>query len=171
MTTNLSTPAATTSVSADYRHYDKEVIALPAVDLELPAGRLKWYEVREAEAVVDERQRAEAHGFLLAEVADGRLDIAGDLGFVIHHLCGESFYFLIVCTWRNNNEMWETLYARDGHDAAFTRVEIGPHRPVVCVWEMGAVLHEQRAWIRYLRSGRDEAALAGYLGDRFTGTV
>jgi hypothetical protein len=171
VTANLSIPTASTSVNADYRHYDKEVVALPASDLALPAGRLKWYEVREADAVVTERQRTEAHDFLLGEVAAGGLDIANDLGFAIHHLCGESFYFLIVCTWRNDNEMWETLYARNGHDAAFTRVEIGPHRPVVCVWEMGAVLHEQRAWIRYLRSGRDEAALAAYLDDRFTGTV
>jgi hypothetical protein len=167
VTTNLST----TSVNADYRHYDKEVVALPAADLAPAAGRLKWYEVREADAVITDRQRAEARDFLLDEVAGGRLDIANELGFVIHHLCGESFYFLIVLTWRNDNEMWETLYARDGHDAAFTRVEIGPHRPVVCVWEMGAVLHEQRAWIRYLRSERDERALTAYLDDRFTGTV
>ncbi len=171
MTTTVPTPAETTSVSADYRHHDKEVVALPSSDVELRAGRLKWYEVREAEAVIDSRLRAEAHGFLLAEVAEGRLDIAEDLGFAIHHLCGESFYFLIVCTWRNNNEMWQTLYAKDGHDAPLARVEFGPHRPVVCVWEMGAVLHEQRAWIHYLRSTRDEAALTAYLDDRFTGTV
>ncbi|HWO63636.1 MAG TPA: hypothetical protein VNO31_26750 [Umezawaea sp.] len=168
MTTDVSTTA---SVSADYRHYDKEVVALPASDVELPAGRLKWYEVREATAVVDDRVRAEGHAFLLAEVAAGSLDVARDLGFVIHHLCGESFYFLIVCTWRNNNEMWETVYAKDGHDAPLVRVEVDGHRPVVCVWEMGAVLHEQRAWIRFLRSERDGAAVAAYLADRFTGTV
>ena len=121
--------------------------------------------------MVDDRVRAEGHAFLLAEVAAGRLDVARDLGFVVHHLCGESFYFLIVCTWRNNNEMWETAYAKDGHDAPLVRVEVDGHRPVVCVWEMGAVLHEQRAWIRYLRSERDEAAVAAYLADRFTGTV
>jgi len=168
VTTDVSTP---TSVSADYRHHDKEVVALPASDVALPAGRLKWYEVREATAVVDDRVRAEGHAFLVAEVAAGRLDVARDLGFVVHHLCGESFYFLIVCTWRNNNEMWETAYAKDGHDAPLVRVEVDGHRPVVCVWEMGAVLHEQRAWIRYLRSERDEAAVAAYLADRFTGTV
>jgi hypothetical protein len=171
VTANPSIPTSSTSVSADYRHYDKEVVALPEADLVLSRGRLKWYEVREADAVITERQRAESREFLLGEVAAGRLDIAHDLGFAIHHLCGGSFYFLIVLTWRNDNEMWETLYARDGHDVPFTRVEIGPHRPVVCVWEMGAVLHEQQAWIRYLRSDRDEAALAAYLDDRFTGTV
>ena len=32
------------------------------------------------------------------------------------------------------------------------------HRPTFCVWELGAVWHEQQAWSRYLRSSRDESA-------------
>jgi len=160
-----------TSVHPDYLHHDKEVVALPDSDVELSPGRLKWYEVREATAAITGKVREEGREFLRREVAAGDLAITGDLGYVIQHLCGDSFYFLIVCTWRNNNEMWQTLYAKDGHDAPITRVEFGPHRPVVCVWEMGAVLHEQRAWIRYLKSTRDDRAFDAWLEDRFTGTV
>jgi hypothetical protein len=105
-------------------------------------------------------------------VAAGKLNIDGELGFVIHHLCGESFYFLIVCTWRNQNEMWETLYGQDmSAGGGYQLVPQGSHLEVICVWELGAVLHEQQAWSRYLRSARDVQAKRDYLEDRFTGTV
>lgn len=42
---------------------------------------------------------------------------------------------------------------------------------VICVWELGAVLHEHQAWTRYLRSSRDEKAKRAYLNDQFTGSV
>jgi hypothetical protein len=34
---------------------------------------------------------------------------------------------------------------------------------------MAATVHERLAWIRYLRSDRDEAAKRAYLADVFTG--
>ncbi|ACU36591.1 hypothetical protein KCV87_06760 [Actinosynnema pretiosum subsp. pretiosum] len=161
-----------TSVAPEYRHYPKEVVPLPDHDLVLPDAHLKWYEVRKSDATVPDALRAEAHEFLLARVADRDLDLSGDLGFVVHHLCGEAFHFLIACTWRNNNEMWLSVYARDAaRQDSFERVEQGRHLQVVCVWEMGAVLHEQRAWIEYLKSPRDEAATRAYLDDRFAGAV
>ncbi|MEU4761919.1 hypothetical protein AB0H12_01615 [Actinosynnema sp. NPDC023794] len=172
MTRNLSHLAAISNVDADYRHYAKDVIALPDHDLALPDAHLKWYEVREPQDVVDPALREDAKSFLRAEAASGELDISGDLGFAIHHLCRGDFYFLIVCTWRRENEMWETVYIRDvkQHDS-FRRLEQGKHREVLCVWEMGALLHEQQAWIRYLYSDRDEQAKIAYLDDRFTGSV
>ncbi|RKT54849.1 hypothetical protein [Saccharothrix australiensis] len=172
MTTNLAHLAKLTSVSDDYRHYGKEVVALPDHDVVLPDAHLKWYEVREAEATVDPEVRAQGERFLRAEVAAGRLPISGELGFVVHHLCGASFHFLIACTWRNNNEMWVSVYYREvTRDEGFQRLEQGDHLQVICVWEMGAVLHERQAWNRFLRSARDDAAKAAYLDDRFTGTV
>ena len=33
---------------------------------------------------------------------------------MILHRCGNDFYFLIVTTWRGNNEVWETVYYKDG---------------------------------------------------------
>ena len=108
-------------------------------------------------------------------VDSGELDLRGDdVGFVILHRCGESFYFLIVSTWRNDNEVWETVWAKDGRRCS--RVpspgsSTDAHRPTFCVWELGAVWHEQQAWSRYLRSARDEDARFEYLADSYDGDV
>lgn len=158
------------NVAEDYRHVDKVIV--PADDLPLPTSHLKWYDVRRPQAVIGEDVRAEARAFLAAEVAAGRLAIAGELGFTVLHLCGDSFYFLIVFTWRNNNEMWETVYAKDTREGgSFALVPQGTHLEVICVWELGAVVHEREAWTRYLRSARDRAAKIAYLEDRFSGTA
>jgi hypothetical protein len=171
MTTNLARLSTMGNViPADYRHYPK--VITPAADLELPNAYLKWYDVRRSEATIGDDRRDEAREFVRSEVEAGRLKIDGELGFVIHHLCGESFYFLIVCTWRNANEMWESVYGRDlSEGGPFRLVPQGDHLEVICVWELGAVLHEQRAWIRYLYSGRDEQAKLAYIEDRFSGTI
>lgn len=158
------------NVSAGYRHVDKVIV--PAAGLALPASHLKWYDVHREQAVVDPAVRSEARDFITAETAAGHLDIAGELGFTILHLCGDSFYFLIVCTWRNDNEMWQTVYARDTRQGGpFARVPHGDHVQMVCVWELGAVLHERAAWTRYLRSPRDRAAQIDYLRDQYAGTA
>ncbi|MFD1146668.1 hypothetical protein [Saccharothrix hoggarensis] len=172
MTTNPPYLSAIANVDADYVHYPKQAIALPDHDVVLPDAYLKWYEVREADDAIGDDVREQAHKFLHAEVASGDLAISGDLGFVIHHLCQGTFYFLIVCTWRNNNEMWETVYIRDTtrHDD-LSLMEPGRHRETMCVWEMGVLVHEQQAWTRYLYSRRDDEAKLAYLDDRFTGTV
>ena len=100
------------------------------------------------------------------------LDQLSDLGFVILHRCGEGFYFLIACSWRGNNELWESVWAKaagapDFHDWARPM----PHPATFCVWELGAVFHEQKAWIRFLRSKRDGKAVAGWLADHYEGPV
>lgn len=95
---------------------------------------------------------------------------SGDLGFVIHHLCGESFYFLIVWTWRNANELWETVHAADAADEeAYPTLTLTHHKEVACVWELGAVLHERRAWSSFLFTDRDDAAKQAYLDNRYAG--
>lgn len=49
----------------------------------------------------------------------GALSLSGDLGFAILHRCGESFYFLLVSTWGNDNELWETVaYLQDAYAGA-----------------------------------------------------
>jgi hypothetical protein len=96
---------------------------------------------------------------------------ARGLGFVILHRCGEGFYFLIVCTWRGSNEVWQTVFYKDGEAMAdfalFPRD--GDHKPTLCVWELVPVWHEQGAWVRFLTSPRDEAAAEAWLADRFAG--
>ena len=83
------------------------------------------------------------------------------------------FYFLLLATWRNDNELWETVWAKDGDgQPAFEPwPSEGTHRPTFCVWELGVVCHEQRAWSRYLRSRRDEASRQAYLRSSYEGAV
>jgi hypothetical protein len=158
-------------IPADYRHVAK--LALPGPELSVEGTLLKWYEVAPAGAAVPDRIRGLARGALEGASAAWELELASDIGFVILHRCGQDFYFLLICTWRNQNELWETVWAKDGDaDPAF-RPWPTPrtHRPTYCVWELGVVCHESRAWSRYLRSERDAAALRAYLEDGFDGTV
>jgi hypothetical protein len=158
------------NVSEDYRHISK--LITPGDDVALPDAHLKWYDVRKPERVIPDEVQADARAFLKAETESGRLAISGELGFTLLHLCGDSFFFLIVCTWRNNNEMWETVYAKDTKDGGpFKLVPQDTHMEVICVWELGAVVHEQQAWTRYLRSARDHDAKVAYIEDRFSGSV
>ena len=47
--------------------------------------------------------------------------------------------------------------------ALFPREKI--HKPTFCVWELAPVWHEQQAWVRFLKSARDEAAAQAWLAD------
>ncbi|HSY52100.1 MAG TPA: hypothetical protein VLC46_25085 [Thermoanaerobaculia bacterium] len=163
--------ATTFNVPDAYEHYPKLII--PGDDLILDDAHLKWYDIYRAEAVISEGVKREAREFLRYEAGSGRLNIAGDLGFVILHLCGESFFFLIVCTWRHTNELWETAYSKDTAEAGpFQLVpKAVTHRPAFCVWELGAVIHEQKAWTEYLYSARNEEARLAWIGDRFRGVA
>ena len=156
------------SVAPEYLHVTKLVRPAPTVSVD--GAELKWYEIAPAEQGVPRYVRDLAREAL----ASGEFDLHGDdLGFLILHRCGESFYFLIVSTWHNDNEVWQTVWAKNGDDdPAFSRwiVDDG-HRPTFCVWELGAVCHEQRAWSRFLRGPRDPAAEEAYLRDVYAGDV
>ena len=154
-----------------YIHRDK--VLTPREALALTQSRLKWYDLAAAELSVPDEMRELARAFLEREEASGRLAIAGDLGFVILHRCSDWFYFLIVGTWRNENELWETVYAKaDMLQSNFTLFPLpGPHRGTFCVWELGAVWHERQAWRNFLLSARDDAAKRAYLADCANGPV
>jgi hypothetical protein len=65
------------------------------------------------------------------------------------------------------------VWAKDGDGDVFFRpwpIE-GVHRPTFCVWELGAVCHELRAWSRFLCSPRDVTARHAYLRDTYDGLV
>jgi hypothetical protein len=157
------------SVADSYVHVPK--IVTPGEDLVMPKAHLKWYDIAPAGEDVPAETRQQARAFLRAQPA---ADAEGvELGFVILHRCGESFYFLMLCTWRNNNELWQTVFSQD--DRTRPDFPLVPreqaHKPTYCVWELGPVLHEQQAWLSYLRSSRDDADRASWLSDRFSGTV
>lgn len=167
----MSTVGLESRIPHDYRHVAK--LARPAPPITLSGSVLKWYDVARATAPVPDEIRSLARSGLVEAARTGGLALADDVGFVILHRCGLDFYFLLVCSWRNQNEVWETVFAKDGEaDTAFKPWPAdGPHRPTFCVWELGVVCHEQRAWTRYLRTERDAAALQAYLEDGFDGSV
>lgn len=157
------------NVAPDYVHFDKFIE--PDENLELTGTRLKWHNLaREDEPILGEI-RDLARAFLERESTAGRLDQLGELGFVILHRCGRDFYFLLVGSWRNENELWETVYAKDGDKQPdFAEWPLAmPHHATFCVWELAAVWHEKQAWTRFLLSARDDHAANAYLEDRYRG--
>ena len=159
-----------TVVQAGYRHLTKEIAT--GASIELGGSVLKWYDIAPADEPVPGPIRALARGSLRGAVDSGPIVLDDDLGFVILHRCGADFYFLLVSTWRNDNELWETVWAKDGDASGFHPWPLeGTHRPTFCVWELGAVAHERLAWSQYLRSDRDETARRDYLRDSVEGLV
>jgi hypothetical protein len=162
---NLANILATDfGVSTEYRHAPKHVTI--GETLNLSGAILKWYAVHSQEQPVPEKITQLARAYLLNTPPDAR-----GLGFVVLHRCGNDFYFLIVCTWRNGNEIWETVFYKDGDGmmdfAPFPRE--GSHKPTFCVWELVPVVHEQQAWVRFLGSTRNEKAAESWLVDRYSG--
>jgi hypothetical protein len=158
------------SVTANYTHQDKFIE--PNQVLNLGARRLKWYDIAVPEVGVPSAIRLMAQNFLEKCAGEGGLDQLSDLGFVVLHRCGEDFYFLIVCSWLGNNEIWQTVFAKDLKDLDFRDwPRPGPHIPTYCVWEMGAVAYEGQAWIRFLRSKRDEVAVQAWISDQYKGPI
>lgn len=167
-TTYLAEILATNpGIDAAYRHYPKRVT--PGAPLEGLAERgslLKWYGLHADDRPIPD----EVTWLARARLTTAPLEARG-LGFVLLHRCGQDFYFLIVCTWRNSNELWETVFYKDGDAspdfALFPRD--GEHKPAFCVWELVPVWHEQGAWARFLESARDEGAARVWLKDLFAG--
>lgn len=157
-------PETDSGIGEGYQHVSK--IVAPGESLELSDATIKWYDVYPQDLPVPSEIKRLARACLTAT----SLKIPG-LGFVILHRCGQDFYFLIACTWRNNNELWETVFYKDGDAMAefapFPREE--SHKPAFCVWELVPVWHEQQAWVRFLNSSRDEAATQLWLLDQYAG--
>lgn len=151
--------ALATIVAPAYAHVEKTATPTGVV------GSMKWYDLREEGRDIPPAVRAEAH----ARVDD--LVDAGDVGFVIVHACGADVTLLLVNRWRNDNEIWETVFAQRGDDAFEAVGDADPTRATFCVWELGIVDHERRAWADLLRGFRDDAALAAYLGSTYQGVV
>lgn len=155
------------SYAAEYRHQDK--LISPGAGIAIGGGYLKWYDI----APADQPVPPEINALARTHLARQDYDFADELGFVILHRCGASFYFLLVSTWRGNNEIWETVLAKQSEaEADFAPFpQAALHRGTFCVWELGAVWHEQQAWKRFSKSTHDAAARDAYLADSYRGTV
>ncbi|MGO9829364.1 MAG: hypothetical protein ACLPJH_04440 [Myxococcaceae bacterium] len=156
-------------VAKDYQHFPKAVV--PAKRLSAGQAQLKWYNLARAEDGVPEAIEGMARAFLAVETQSQRLGMDRELGFVVLHRCGAEFYFLIFNTWRGTNELWETVFYKESSGmpgfSLFGRE--GRHLPTFCVWELAAVLHEQKAWTRFLCSQRTATDEELYLQDTFSG--
>lgn len=151
-------------IDPNYRHASKRVI--PGRVLATPGATFKWYAVEAPDLPVPEAITDLARVYLTNNALEAR-----GLGFVILHRCGKEFYFLLVNTWRGNNEVWETVFYKDGDGmtdfSLFPRE--GTHKPTFCVWELAAVWHEKQAWERFLMSARDGSAAQVWLRDLYGG--
>ena len=80
---------------------------------------------------------------------------------------------LLLTTWRNVNEIWESVHAKDTtKPGRYVPIEFPTsHRGTFCVWELGPIWHERHAWVRFLSSARDEAAKRAYVDDKFSGRL
>jgi hypothetical protein len=163
--TSLATILASDiGIDPKYRHTSKRVT--PGEMLETSGVVLKWYAVHPENGPVPDEITQLARAYLLKTPLE-----ASGLGFVVLHRCGNNFYFLIVCTWRGSNEVWETVFYKDGNGmvdfALFPRDTT--HKPTFCVWELAPVWYEQQAWVRFLESPRNEVAAQLWLGDSYAG--
>jgi hypothetical protein len=157
-------------VPDEYRYYEKTVT--PGDDLVLPSAYLKWYDLYPADAPITPEQSTETRAYITAEVEAGRLSFANELGFVILHRAGPML-LLLITTWRNTNEMWESVYLKPvDQPGSYRLLEFdSTHRGTYCVWELGVVWHERHAWVRFLSSKRDDTAKLDYIHDRFLGKI
>lgn len=151
-----------------YLYYQKDVT--PNDDLVTPAAYLKWYDIYPMDAPITPEQTAECRAFVTAEVE--RLQLKQELGFVLLHRAG-TYLLLMIITWRNTNELWESVYHKQADERADYQLGTfeGTHRGTYCVWELAPIWHERHAWVRFLSSPRDEAAKRAYINDRFSGRV
>jgi len=152
-------------VGQKYQHGPKHVT--PADAIEGNNLFLKWYRLATEDRRVPDEIDQLARSFLTRQT---NLEAKG-LGFVILHRCGEDFYFLIVNTWRGNNEVWETVFYKNGDAMADFALwpRDGMHKPTFCVWELAPVWHETKSWERFLMSARDEAAAKIWQADGYAG--
>lgn len=129
--------------------------------------KFKWYDLASDPLEVSQQDIDNAQ--LCIENAEENFKNIVDLGFVIMHRCGDH-YLLLVCTWRSENELWESVYY-DGSGKFEIWDRNKTHLPTYCVWEMGIVYHESQSWKKYLGSEREEKDTEAYLNDFFEGEV
>lgn len=129
--------------------------------------RFKWYNL--AENIDDITSKDVDNAKICVENAAEKFQDIDDLGFIILHRCGEN-YLLLVCTWRSENELWESVYY-DGSGKFEIWARENAHIPTYCVWEMGIVYYESRAWKIFLGTDKEENSKQQYLDHLFDGEV
>lgn len=153
-----------------YNYFKKKI--KPGSPLILKGACLKWYDLYPPDTDITNEQISETRSFLEAEAKSGRLILENELGFVILHRAGD-YLLLLVTTWRNTNEMWESIYVKKADEKENYNQLIfeNNHKGTYCVWELGIVWHERNAWVDYITSKRNDEAKLTYLNDLFSGEI
>ena len=85
--------------------------------------------------------------------------------FAIAH--DANFPIALIYWWQDENELHARIFAGAEIDA----LEPAPETALGCVWELGIVEFERRAWIADVIGNPDGPDLAAYLGRRFDGMI
>ena len=168
----LEQQVAADGVAHAYRHAAK--VAAPQPSLMLGDALLKWYDIAPQDSPVPLAIRALARRCLRDARKSGTLGIEEGLGFVILHRCGADFYFLLVSTWRNENELWETVWAKCGDGRRVLPPVAERQGRTARRSACGSSVRSHtsgEAWTRFLSSARDDAARRAYLRDLYAGAV
>ncbi len=77
------------------------------------------------------------------------------------------FPIALIYWWENENELHSRIYA----GAAIDALTPAPETALGCVWELGIIEFERRAWIADVIGNPDGPDLDAYLGRRFDGMI
>jgi hypothetical protein len=168
VTKAITTLDGLAEIPAGWTHVEKRIH--PGEDLSLPGAYLKWYDIREAGQAATPEVSEQARQYLRTEAAEGRIRLQQELGYALLHHDGDGHY-LIVGVWRSKDELWTGIFFRDTDGFKPYPAKPDALRATQNVVELDATSHERRAWARYLRSARDEAAKRAYVEDYCTGVV
>lgn len=90
-------------------------------------------------------------------------------GFAIFHLADDGFYLLLT-RFNNANNLAHRVRAIDSKGSELVLTPLEDERIVACVWELGLMNFEARAWIDcVLRNGLTRETEEAYLATRATG--
>ena len=153
-----------------YTYYKKKIE--PGSQLKLSTASFKWYNLYPYDSIITSGQVSESKEFIENEVKSGKLKFENELGFVILHRAGD-YLLLLITTWRNTNEMWESVYFKKvDEDGVYKPMEFKTvHKGTFCVWELGIVWHERNAWVKLINSKRDPESKLSYMSDLISGEV
>ncbi|MGP4100866.1 hypothetical protein [Nonomuraea sp. KM90] len=122
--------------------------------------RLKLIAITAVGALPDDAEIKAALGAAEREVPQpARAGARPGVGFLIVHRGAEALWVL-VCWWEGDI-LYERLWRADPGTTELRPVP--PEGPTACVWELQAIDHERRAWIRYVLEHPAAPDLAGYL--------
>ncbi|MEU8247419.1 hypothetical protein [Nonomuraea sp. NPDC048916] len=93
------------------------------------------------------------------QAAERELPGQGGIAFVVVHRGTEALW-ANICWWQADilyHRLWRAeLGATD-------LVRVPPDGPTACVWELVAIDHERRAWVRHVLARPDDPDYTGYL--------